>query len=309
MEDLEPISRGVYSILCGTLGSQSIVDMRRRVMALQQKMVTMLNRCDISHEDAIMTRGRCEGFRIASSDVDVMRVRRHLRALFSIEQYSRSNAEHTLLIAECNNTKPGFAYLRSIHDSSYDAVRHSTVELGGHSYISSAKWRDFFLPRPSVYSMHGPCSTTVAGTIDVDYAYSIKADTFPHAVHGFIRRLLRASCPSEDLVYKIASGGCHFVAIGAKESPSEALEWRMSFTATEKILLHAMNHVQFLCYGLLKIVLKEAIDVNIDVKGLFCSYFLNTAVLWGISTNDNLKWDPPNFLICFGHVFKEFYTG
>ena len=96
------------------------------------------------------------------------------------------------------------------------------------------------------------------------------------------------------------SGGCHFVAIGAKESPTELIEWQISFSATEKTLIHSMNQVQFLCYGILKIFLKEAIDINTEMKGLLCSYryFLKTSLFWEISTN-SLVWNASNFFSCF----------
>ena len=88
------------------------------------------------------------------------------------------------------------------------------------------------------------------------------------------------------------------MAIGAKESPTELMEWRISFPATEKVLIHSMNHIQFLCYGLLKIFLKEAIDVNTEIKGLLCSYFLKTALFWEITTG-HAQWNASNFLSCF----------
>ena len=64
-----------------------------------------------------------------------------------------------------------------------------------------------------------------------------------------------------------------------------------------------MNHVQFLCYGLLKIFLKEAIDVNTEIKGLMCSYFLKTALFWEISTG-SMQWNVSNFLSCFWKCFQ-----
>ena len=63
-----------------------------------------------------------------------------------------------------------------------------------------------------------------------------------------------------------------------------------------------MNHTQFLCYGLLKIFLKEAIDANSDAKGLLCSYFLKTALFWEITTTSN-DWNPSSLLSCIWKCF------
>ena len=65
-----------------------------------------------------------------------------------------------------------------------------------------------------------------------------------------------------------------------------------------------MNHTQFLCYGLLKIFLKEAIDINPDVKGLICSYFLKTAIFWEITVSPN-QWNPSSLLSCFWNCFRR----
>ena len=59
-----------------------------------------------------------------------------------------------------------------------------------------------------------------------------------------------------------------------------------------------MNNTQFLCYGLLKIFLKEAINSNKDVDGLLFSYYLKTAVFWEIIDNTE-QWIPDLFLRCF----------
>ena len=61
---------------------------------------------------------------------------------------------------------------------------------------------------------------------------------------------------------------------------------------------------QFLCYGLLKIFLKEAIDVHPNVKGMLCSYFLKTALFWEITTTSN-QWNQSTLLSCFWKCFSR----
>ena len=65
-----------------------------------------------------------------------------------------------------------------------------------------------------------------------------------------------------------------------------------------------MNHSQFLCYGLLKIFLKEAIDADPNTKGLLCSYFLKTALFWEITTSSN-QWGPSSLMSCFWNCFRR----
>ena len=297
MEDLALISRGLYRVVGEKLGTEKVVDMGRRVMALEQS----LNTADLSnsqvHEDVLLSGSTCEGFQFASSDKDWMWIYKDIRVLFSLSTEHQYNAGQTLLLAERNATKPGFVLLRLLNQSACPHVTHVCVPHGDGCYVASQKWRDNATASRPYLKPHGPCGTTVLGTVEIDYAECIKSDKLPEESHCFIRRLHRSGWPSKSTLQRIVSGGCHFVAIGAKESPTEFIEWRISFSVTEKILIHCMNHVQFLCNGLLKIFLKEAIDVNTEIKGLLCSYFLKTALFLEIATN-NLVWNSSNFLSC-----------
>ena len=307
MEDLRLISRGLYRVVGEELGTEKIVDMRRRVMALRQTLKAASYKDDNPFEDSLLSGSRCEGFRFVSSDQDWMFVCRDIRVIFSSPTEGQHYENQTLLIqAERDATIPGFALLRLLNHSTdhYVTCTRSCVQHGDGYYMASQKWRDKMTSLLSVFTTHGPCSTTVTGTTEADFACCFKSDKIPEEAHCFIKRLCRSGWPSASTLQKIVSGGCHFVAIGAKESPTELMEWRISFSATEKNLIHSMNHVQFLCYGLLKIFLKEVIEVNMEIKGLLCSYFLKTALFWEISTG-NIQWSASNFLSGFWTCFQR----
>ena len=305
MDDLKLISCGLYRKVCKHLGTEEIVDMRRRVMALKQSLDTAELAYNDVYEDNIYSGSMCEGFRFASSDIDIMGVLRGIRVVFTIED-NQCNYIHTLLLADCETTKPGFALLRLLHESQSPDVTQACVQFGDRYYVSSTKWRDRFSSVHSAFTTHGPCSSTMVGVKEGDLAFCLKSDRLPESAHGFIRRLHGSGWPETAILQKIILGGCHFVAIGAKESPTEQLEWRISFSSVEKLLIHSMNHVQFLCYGLLKIFLKEVIDMNVEIKGLLCSYFLKTALFWVIDLSENnIQWDSSNFLAGFWLCFQR----
>ena len=214
----------------------------------------------------------------------------------------------TLLFADHNATKPVFVFLRLLNHSTDSRVTCACVPHGDGYYVASQIWRDNETARIPCLTPHGPCGTTITGTKEVDFTCCVKSDILPEEAHCFVRRLHKAGCPSTSTLRKIVSRECHFVAIGAKESPTELMEWRISFSATEKVFIHSMNHVQFLCYGLLKIFLKEAIDVNTEIKGLLCSYFLKTALFWEIATNI-IVWNASNFCHVSRYASNDFCSG
>ena len=134
MDDLKLISRGLYRVVCEKLGTEEIVDMRRRVMAFKQRLDTASFTYDEYEEDEILSGSRSEGFRFASSDVDVMRVLRSIRVIFTVRENQCFNV-HTPLQAECHTTKPGFALLRLLYDSPSPYITQACVS-NGDIYLS-----------------------------------------------------------------------------------------------------------------------------------------------------------------------------
>ena len=83
MEDLTLISRGLYKMGGEGLGTEQIVDMRRRFMDLRQSLWTADMNNDPLHEDRLLSGSECEKFRFASSDRDLMWICKDIRAHFS----------------------------------------------------------------------------------------------------------------------------------------------------------------------------------------------------------------------------------
>lgn len=61
--------------------------------------------------------------------------------------------------------------------------------------------------------------------------------------------------------------------IGIKVIDDECeLEWSLSFSLAEQKIVYSFNHTQFLCYGMLKIFLKENLSSgkqNIQFDSIF----------------------------------------
>lgn len=94
--------------------------------------------------------------------------------------------------------------------------------------------------------------------------------------------------------------------IGSKrESDESELEWRLSFSQADQKIVYTMNHSQFMCYGVLKIFLKEVICFE-NQDSLIYSYYLKNILFWEIQNNpDSSFWCPQNLLSCFGVCLKR----
>ena len=220
MDEVSMISRGLYRMVGEKLGTEKVVDMRRRVMALHQILRTaFICKNHNTFEDKLLSGSRGGGFRFASPDLDAMYIYRNMRVIFTFPTELQNNDEQMYLMADRYATKPGLPELRVLNSPNDAQVTALTVSYGEGCYVASQKWRDHFTSLFPYLIPHGPCSTTMSGRTEYDVAICIKSDTLPEEAHSFIRRLRKAGWPSTWTLERIASGGCHFVAIGAKVSP------------------------------------------------------------------------------------------
>lgn len=126
------------------------------------------------------------------------------------------------------------------------------------------------------------------------------------ATGSWIDRCQQKGWPKRSVIDEIVSNGCHVMPIGSKrESDENELEWRLSFSQAEQKIVYTMNHSRFMCYGVLKIFLKEVI-CSINQDSLICYYYLKNILFWEIQNNpDSSFWCPQNSLPCFGVCFKR----
>ena len=307
------ISGSLYTATNDIIGTKEQVNIRRTVTNLRDDVLkrerTLTNSGNIPYSSG----SKAEGLRLKSPDDGWMYVPRSFRVIPSYLFTSWYDHSIVLLKMENEMTRPGFALLRvpdyvdSIDMGRFDFLTNQYMydptmnvpELNGR-YMSSKKWREFFTATsPTGAFTHGNCTSAVNGPHD---AYRLQCDVWPDNARSSVKRMYENSWPSPDIIHSIIKDGVLFVAVGSRRTFFQNLEWRMSFSLAEKRLIHSMNHAQFLCYGLLKIFLKEAIDVNEDVKGLLCSDFLKTAVFWEITESPN-HWNPSTLLFRFWKCF------
>lgn len=147
---------------------------------------------------------------------------------------------------------------------------------------------------------HGPCANSFMGCVESDHVLCLHCSYWPKLTEDWRKRCALHNWPPKHVLEAILKHGCHLVPVGSKILPNEnedELEWRMSFSLAEQKLVYSMNHTQFLCYGLLKIFLKEV--VNRDVEEPFlCSYFVKTTMFWLMQTG-HITWCPRDLLDCF----------
>nr|XP_022346229.1 uncharacterized protein LOC111138507 [Crassostrea virginica] len=309
---LQTISESVYVGLCLKIGTPQLVAIRRDVVDIRELLAHKVLKND---QVLFMASGsQREGFRFQDSDIDMMCWLNNHRVLWDFSQATLYNTNrYKLILCDSSESPPGFTLLWLPLEETHRFVLSSCVRINGALCISSALYRDntCTLFRPDS-TAHGPCSSgRFDGALEYDDAHCFVSDFWPPSASSWADRC--HSWPPPHVVNDIVRSGCHFVAIGHKLGKHAENEWRISFSQAEQKLVYAMNHTQFLTYGLLKCFVKEFNKGKKEEEKLLCSYHMKTAIFWAIQQNTIAHWCPQNLLagfwVCFKLLLNWVYEG
>ncbi|VDI04479.1 Hypothetical predicted protein [Mytilus galloprovincialis] len=239
-----------------------------------------------------------EGLNMRGSDLDIMAVHKEIEILEDKHMYL--NADNTYFTMELGDTQPGFTKLLLVH-SNDPGIRIVCVEIGGDFYFSNLLVKKE-MSKDLCLIVHGPCVSDEYG--NYDHAYCVHSKVWITPAKQWITRSNNA-WPTFDVKQAIVKHGVLFVPVGVKGSTQEDLEWRISFSVGEKLLINSFAHTQLLCYALMKILLKDVIALDADCKELLCSYFIKTILFWICEELPLSIWKPENLISCYMRCFRR----
>jgi len=105
-----------------------------------------------------------------------------------------------------------------------------------------------------------------------------------------LTRERRNGWPSQSLVERIARKGCHFVAKAHSRSRDPDLEFRISFSVAEDMLLDSWQLIQKHMYNSLKNVKTNINKQFSENDVILCSYHLKTLMLWAVEEKPSQFW-------------------
>ncbi|XP_063416272.1 uncharacterized protein LOC134697916 [Mytilus trossulus] len=265
------------------------------------KTIRLMNTiCDnLSSDDikVIITSGSFgEGLQMIGSDLDLMFVLKDIEVHDSRTPivFSRSKTNFSMMT---EGTKPGFVMLQLIGSPHPLFCKKCRMD----NYLSNVLFKQTFLNELGPF-VHGPCISDIHGLFDM--APSLHSKSWFKAASGWIVRS-NSAWPNENTKQLIIDHGVLFVPIGAKGSPHEEFEWRISFSVAEKLLIYTFSHTQLLCYALMKILLKDVINTDSRCTNLLCSYYLKTIIFWISEEIQPSAWTPANLIPCFMRCFRR----
>lgn len=126
-----------------------------------------------------------EGFRLESSDIDIMHWSTTHKVICDLSQISLTNPQHTIILMESDDLPPGHTRLELITlDTSISKnVLCSLYAENGKLFVSSREYHYNSLNgiqsatcEPSSFNKHGPCWNFVLDEMEADFTYCFKSD-------------------------------------------------------------------------------------------------------------------------------------
>ena len=154
------------------------------------------------------------------------------------------------------------------------------------------------------YHQHGPALQANKGTcMSYDFVTALQCDAWPQVATEWLTRRRKYEWPSSDLIQKMETYGFIVVPASHPQSDEKHLQWRLSFSLQERLLVVHFNSVQMKCYVLLKVI-KTKINNAIGEETL-TSYHCKTCMFYMLETTSNELWVPEHFVSCLLMCLKQ----
>ncbi|XP_033760979.1 uncharacterized protein LOC117342827 [Pecten maximus] len=293
------------------IGTEKTMNINRRLIVLSE----LFEKKDFS--EFIKTGSYGEGCSIKGSDIDRMLVFTNIEGVHpdQCNNIPQHLAHKTILCIREADCRPGYVQLELVQlKQPVDApFLKSIVRIENSFFISSDIFREeHVLSQVSStgfkFESNGPSArynyTEFAGA---DTVCCFPYNSWPKEANEWITRTRLYGWPHPTLINKIVNSGCHLVPVGDKCSDDTFLQWRISFAAAERSLVHSFSHIQVKVYVLLKYVLrqiKETLKETIGDDDILCSYFLKTIMFHAIENSSQMLWQDKNLFYCFWFCFN-----
>ena len=264
------------------------------------------------------TGSKAEGLSLAGSDDDYMMDINNVRDIEvseSMQDLDQSTHKNKFLLVT-DKVSPGFALLKSIDQLQDEYLLNAIVNNGDDAFLCS---QYFISSSPALESegdkrgIQGPSIEVKfehqdASLAGIDNVLSIHCNVWPTSAAEWIDRHRQYEWPLLQDRENIAAFGCHLVPVGHLLSHMKSLEWRLSFSIAERMLVWSFNHTQMQCYAVMKLILKEFVKDNCSEanKAVLCSYFIKTFLFWQFENTDQAFWQIINLQECIMFLLHKF---
>ena len=239
------------------------------------------------------------------SDLDII-VEHELFPVVTNVSESQQFQQCRMLIQD-HHTPPGYAKLQIVFDGVPQTASQFSISRSNHRVDTENRVVLSISDetRISGSAMHGPAITLGNPSQQPhDIVRAVRCKKWPDCASEWLTRTRRYNYPTRDQVNKCKDLGFFLVYVGHPNSQEKHLQWRISFSLQERLLVINFNAVQLMCYILAKMIKKEFIHKSLGEKSL-SSYHFKTLMFYMIEETPAEFWVKHNLLYCLHHILKR----
>ena len=304
-------------LLDDVVGTEEMVKIRQDFCRIGDCLVSTTG----SYNDNLyFTGSKAEGLDLPGSDHDFMVDINNKANLLIIQtmQDAITATHRNVFLMKTENVPPCFAMLRSVNLVQHGLLFYECQLTDEAMYLSSFLLMHYSALIFSVARLdrkiarQGPSIEQWTPYMDIsqsgtDTVLSIHCPFWPDSALEWKSRHRLFAWPYSSEIKSIVDFGFHLVPVGHPKSETSLMEWRTSFSVAERTLVWSFNHVQMLCYAVLKIILKEYINPNCSPDNrVLCSYFIKTFLFWKYEETDPSFWCQGNLRDCIMFLLSGF---
>ncbi|KAL3859414.1 hypothetical protein ACJMK2_009637 [Sinanodonta woodiana] len=237
------------------------------------------------------------------SDLDVLSYSILETVLEDLQSWKPGPVAYLMIMDD--NTPPGYVKLQQVYANIPLPVYNLQTEgiMLDRNGRSSLYNNNLYLKPDFFVEHHGPAITFTDRLSEngicqsYDTVRALRSHSWPSIASEWITRHRKHNWPSTETIASIQQSGIFVVPVGDKLSLEKHLEWRISFSYGEKILVWLLNPTQYKCYAILKMINKYLIKKRFGEKVL-TSYHWKTCMFYMIETTPSVLWQPQNLLRC-----------
>ncbi|KAL3860625.1 hypothetical protein ACJMK2_010721 [Sinanodonta woodiana] len=273
----------------------------------------LLNIIPICHKHQVMTHvfgSQAEATDMGiKSDIDLVVYDDFITVLQDLHPWRPGS--RTLLMITDSTTPPGYVKLQRVQDNAPVLVYNQQTDKlmldeYGRTVLNNASERIKLFKEQCTH--HGPANKMhFAAGISTDYVFAYRVLSWPYMALQWIKRNRNHNWPSRETIAVIKQSGTLLVPVGQPISPERHLEWRISLSYGEKILVWQFSSSQYKCYVLLKMINTYFIKPKVG-DNVLTSYHCKTCMFYLIESTPATLWQPQNLLTCIELCLRKLRT-
>ena len=159
-------------------------------------------------------------------------------------------------------------------------------------------------------SAHGPAmkvQSTSPTEPPYDQVHCVWCPQWPEEAQEWLIRRRDNEWPTIQTISEVVQQGCHSVYVQHRACRNDKLQWRLSFSVAEVILLQSWTPIQQIVYHMLRFFAKtEIIQTDCPKEDeVLCTYHLKTLMLWTCEKKSSEWWNSSSVIAISCELLKR----